>query len=363
MKISEREFKLNIWLVVIFGIIFLFAGVSIFFNNKLSTTFHLKPDLSQIESGSLEVHFLDTGEGDAILARLPNGITMIIDSGTMSRRSDIVSYIDKVFFDKKDKIFDYAIMTHSDIDHSGNMLYVLENYQVKNFYRPKIFSRTEDDAYSSQDMVLDSKNYDAIISKLNSLEKSGDTKILYSFAGAETTEIKDFVQFLSPNRSFYDDENMYSPIIKLSHNDKSILLTGDATIENEIEVINAVDDIDIDVLKLAHHGSKTSTSRQFLEATSPQFAIISYGENSAGHPSSEVLNNIKDYSKDLYNNIYTTFEEKNIVCHIDSGEIKFTFVDDIGSYIFVDYYYIAIAIMGICLIVVFFPKRKKEKKN
>ena len=112
---------------------------------------------------------MDTGEGDAILVRLPNDKTMIIDSGLSSKRGKITSYIDKVFFDDEDKVFDYAVLTHSDIDHSGNMLYSLENYVVKNFYRPKIYSKTIDSEYNQQDFVVDNGNYDSIINKINQL--------------------------------------------------------------------------------------------------------------------------------------------------------------------------------------------------
>lgn len=362
MKNSEREFKLNIYLVVIFGIIFLGAIVSIFFNDRLSYLLHLKPNTSDIVANSLEVHFLDTGEGDAILVRLPNDKTMIVDSGTVSHRGDIITYIDKVFFADDDKEFDYAILTHSDVDHSGNFRYLLDNYKIHNFYRPRIFSKSLDTEYSSQDMVIDDEHYDAIISRLKELESNNDINILYSTMGAETSDIEDYVSFLAPIKDYYSEENMYSPMIKLEYQGRSILLTGDATIDNEIELINTYDNIDIDVLKLAHHGSDTSTSSEFLEYITPQYAIISYGENNNGHPSSRVMDNIESYSSLLYNNIYTTYKDGNIICHISDNEIKFTTIEDVNSYIFVDYYFIAIGIMGICLIVVFFPRYKKDKK-
>ena len=358
MSGKKREFKLNIWLVVIFGIIFLLSAVSIFFNSSLTYLMHLKPNVSNIENNSLEVHFLDTGEGDAILVRLPNDKTMIIDSGIVSRRGEIVSYIDKVFFNKQDKIFDYAVLTHSDIDHSGNMAYILDNYTVKNFYRPKIYSVECDTNYSSQDLAIDDENYDSILNKTAELK----INTIFIERGAETNAIKDYVKFLTPDKDFYDDENLYSPIMLLSYQGKGVLLTGDATIENEIEVINHMYDIEVDVLKLAHHGSKTSTSREFLEFTSPDYAIISYGENTSGHPHSEVIDRIKNYNMNLYNNTFSTYEDNNIICHISNNEINFTFVDNINSYVFVDYYFIAIGIMGICLIVVFFPRYKKDKE-
>ena len=187
-------------------------------------------------------------------------------------------------------------------------------------------------------------------------------EIIYSAHGAETNEIREYVRFLSPNRSFYQDENMYSPMILLSYQGKGILLTGDANIENETEVINSIYNIDVDVLKLAHHGSKYSTSAEFLEFTTPDYAIISCGDNTSGHPHSEVMNRIKNHSLELYNNTYSTYEKNNIICHVSNNEVHMIFVDDINSYVFVNYYLIAIGIMGICLIVVFFPRYKKDKE-
>lgn len=360
MNKKKRDFKLNKYVVIICGIIFLMALVSIFFNTQLTYLFHLKPNLSNIAEDSLQVHFLDTGEGDVILVRLPNDKTMIVDSGLASKRSKIVYYINNVFLKDGEDGFDYAVLTHSDLDHSGNFEYILDNYEVKNFYRPNIYSLSLENGYSNQDLVIDDENYDAIISKLNKLSNSGKTNILFSFANAETEELKPYVTFLGPNKEHYSASNMYSSIIKLEYMGHSVLLTGDATTSNEVELINSYSSLDVDVLKLGHHGSNTSTSSAFLEFTNPKYAVISYGENSYGHPSQEVINNIRNYSDQLYNNIYTTYKDGNIICHISDGELNFETIKNINSYIFIDYYLIAIAIMGVCLIIVFFPKYKKD---
>ncbi len=364
---KKRNFKLNKTLLIICGIIFVTMIVTMFFNEKLNYAFHLKPNLTKIESNSMQVHFVDTGEGDVILVRLPNNKNLIVDSGKNNYESKIAYYINNVFFNsQKERVFDYAILTHSDSDHSGNFLYILNNYQVKNFYRPKIYSKNYDTNYNENiDLVIDDANYDEIIKKLNSLKMENKINVFYNFVGAETDEIKEYVTFLSPTKDNYSDENMYSPYIKLEYKNKSVLLTGDATTENEIELINTQDFVNIDVLKLAHHGSNTSTSSTFLEFLNPKYAIISCGENSYGHPSSEVLNNLKNYSEELYNNTYSTQNLGNIIYFINEDSFSdFLFIKDVSTYIFVDYYYIALGIMGVCLIIVFFPKyTKNDNKN
>lgn len=363
---KKRVLKLNKTALIICGIIFVAMIVTLFFNTQLNYAFHLKPDVSKLEQNSLQVHFLDTGEGDAILIKLPNGKNVIVDSGRNSYESKIAYYINNVFFNgSKDKVFDYAILTHSDSDHSGNFLYILNNYQVKNFYRPKIYSRNNDTNYDENyDLVIDDANYDAIIDKINKLQDENKINVYYNFVGAETDEIKNYISFLTPTLNTYSNENMYSPIIKLAYKNKSVLLTGDATIDNEVELMNTVEQFDVDVLKLGHHGSNTSTSGEFLEFIKPEYAIISCGKNDYGHPSDDVINNLKNYDEELYNNTYSTLVCGNVVYFVNSNSTSgFVFIKNVTSYIFVDYYFIAIGVMGLCLLIVFFPKYEKNSKK
>lgn len=363
-KKKERDFKLNIYLVIICGVIFTLFGVSIFFNTFFTYALKLKPDISAVNNAPLQVHFVDTGEGDAILIKLPNNKTLIVDSGTVNYRDKITSYIDNVFFNGKGGVFDYAILTHSDVDHAGNFKHILDTYEVRNFYRPKIYSETFDTGYTEQSLVINNSSYDQIIQKLNELSVNNKTNVMFTELNAETEVIKNYVSFLGPVNDYYTEENMYSSVIKISHLNKSILLTGDATTQNEVEIINSTSNLDIDVLKLGHHGSNTSTSLNFLNYCKPEYAIISYGENNYGHPSVEVLNNIKNYSQNLYNNIYDTHTLGNIIVAVNSdGNIEIDTIKNVDDYIYLDYYFIAIAGMGLCLIIVFFPKFKKDVES
>lgn len=343
----KKKLKFNKVCVIVLGVIIALLSILIIFNKHMNIWLNLQPNLYEISDNSLEIHFVDTGEGDCILIRLPNDKTMIIDSGIVSHRANIIKYIDNVFF-SQDKVFDYALLTHSDIDHSGNFNYILNNYTVKNFYRPSIYSKNIDE-YKSSDFVIDNRNYDDLLSTLNLLQDARKTKVMFASVGAETDEIKDYIKFLSPISTSYDDENEYSPFLLVSYGGHSVLLTGDATIENEIELINTYDELDVDVLKLGHHGSNTSTSYDFLEYTSPEYYVISYGANTFGHPSDRVLDDIGRYDSNYSDKMFTTYAKGNIVCELDDT-INFYFVDDVNNYLFVEYYFIAICLVVICLL-------------
>ena len=358
---KERDFSLNIPLLIICGVVFVIFGITIFFTTPLTYLLKLKPDLRNINNSALEVHFVDVGSADAILVKLPNDKKVIIDSGLSSYQKKLSYYINNVFFrNDKDKTFDYAILTHSDSDHSGNFSFILDNYTVKNFYRPQIYSKEYDEEVLGGYVIEDS-NYDKIISRLNKLSNQNKINVMYNFAGAETDEIKDYLTFLTPLKEVYGESNMYSPYILLKHKSKSVLLTGDATKENEIELTNYYSNLNVDVLKIAHHGSSTSTSVEFLEYLNPKYAVISVGENNNNLPSLDTLNNIKNYSEDLYKNLYITKDRGNIIYYVNSDENSgFLTIKNVNSYVFVDYYLIALAVMGTCLTIVFFPKFKKK---
>ncbi len=362
-KKKKRNLKLNKIQMIVFGVIFMLLLVSIIFTNKLTYLFSFRPNLESVKG--LEVHFLDVGQGDAILVRLPNNKTLLIDSGTKQSKSKIISYIDNVFFYKQEAVFDYAILTHSDSDHSGNFEFILENYRVENIYRPMIYSSTYDAGkYTEDDVVIVSEIYDGVIQTINELENEG-VPVHYNFKGAEKDDIKNYITFLTPTVNSYkgseSEINNYSPMILLSYQSSSILLTGDASTLVEEELMSSIEDMDIDVLKIGHHGSSTSTSLEFLQFLKPEYAVISYGTNSYGHPSDIVMSNIEDYNENLYHNIFTTYESGNVICYI-SESVNFTNIQNVNDYIYIDWWYFGIGGMGACLIVVFFPKYHKVKK-
>lgn len=248
-------------------------------------------------SNIVKVHFIDVDQGDAILIQYKDK-NMLIDSSTQKAEDKFLSYLKKLKIQK----FDAVIATHPDEDHIGNMDEVIKNYQVTKFYSPKATSTTK--AFESMITQLKNKNL-----KINVL-KAGSTLDFDS-------DIK--LEVFAPNSASYEDANNYSPIIKLTYGKNSILFTGDAEKLSEKETLKKGYDLKSDVLKVGHHGSSTSTSKDFLKAVSPNIAVISCGKNNKyGHPHKETIQALND-SKVKY---YRTDLDGSIVLLLDGTNIE-----------------------------------------
>ena len=259
--------------------------ISMFFSNYLSIFLRLKPDYEF--SNDTEIHFINVGQGDAIAIKFANNEVMLIDSGTELYRDKLMNYLDKIVLEGKSTI-DYLVLTHIDNDHSGNMVSLISNYNIKSLYRPKLNSTIEDSTSNNSN-----ETYDAIIS----LAKEKNINLFYNEVGRTLSVGLSMVTWLSPIGISFDDNldsNNYSPVIRLDYNGKSALFTGDIDSDIEESLINTYDngELDIDILKVAHHGSNYSTSNEFLMSTTPEYACISVGENSYGHPANKLLERI-----------------------------------------------------------------------
>ncbi|MDV4150484.1 ComEC/Rec2 family competence protein [Clostridium sp. AL.422] len=246
-------------------------------------------------SNEIKVHFIDVGQGDAVLIQV-NNKNLLIDSGSRSEKNKLIKYLDSIYIPQ----FDYVIATHPHEDHIGNMNYIINNYKIINFYSPKAQSNTS--AFESMAESLSRKNLKIKILKANNSNIN---------LGKNT-----LVEVFSPSVDVYDNLNNYSPIIKISYGNNSFLFTGDAEEDTEEEVINKAFNLKSDILKIGHHGSSTSTSKNFLDKVNPKITIISVGEdNSYGHPSEETLEKIEDtkiYRTDINGSIIITSDGKSI---------------------------------------------------
>ena len=359
--------------LIIYVSIIAFMLISLFASNQIEILFKLKPNLLSINQNATEVHFVDVGQGDAILIRFSDDKTMIVDSGESKYEKYLLNYINNVFFrDDKNKKFDFALLTHSDSDHSGNMVAILNNYEVGQFFRPKILiDGLENELFEGDVKYDNNETYCALISKLYELKLSNKTKVEFSTMDSYITLNNNaYVHILSPVKNYYSNTNEYSPIIVFENYGVKFMLTGDSTKDNELEVMNNYDSsvLDVDVLKLAHHGSNTSTSLEFLNATSPKYAIISVGEgNTYGHPSRETLNNIATYnenSNDEDIKIKQTQNLGNIICYVnDDGVLNFTNILNADDYLFVDWWIIVLCLILIVSCFVFLPILLKSLKK
>ncbi|MCI5749386.1 ComEC/Rec2 family competence protein [Clostridium perfringens] len=242
---------------------------------------------AESEYSGMSVTYLNVGQGDSELIQV-NGINMLIDAGTNAGANDLV----KDLKNRGIKTIDIAIATHPHEDHIGGMDEVLENFDVKSFYAPKVAHTTK----TYENMLKAVKNEGLKIKQI----KEG-TKI---DLGKDTE-----VQVYSPVKSQYEELNNYSPVMKISYGQNSFMFTGDAESLVEKEILNENKDLKADVLKLGHHGSHSSTIEEFLKAVDPSIAIVSCAkDNKYGHPHKETMSNLKKAGI----TVYETFRDGDI---------------------------------------------------
>ena len=241
---------------------------------------------------TLSVYFLDVGQGDAILIDSPNHGRVLIDGG---RNRKVLTELGRIlpFADRR---IDVVLATHPDADHIGGLPEVVSRYKVGMLLESGAESdNTIDDELKKR---VEEKNIPNVIARRGMVINFGD--------GARLT-------ILFPNQDVSKlDSNDASIVARLTYGEESLLLTGDAELRTENILLNLDPDIlNSDVLKVGHHGSRSSTFILFAEAVSPEYAVISAGkDNSYGHPHKEVLN-ILDKVR------------AKVVSTIDRGTIKF----------------------------------------
>lgn len=247
-------------------------------------------------SDQLEVHFLDIGQGDCTLITC-GGEAMLIDAGNNSKGTQVQAYLKSQGIES----LDYLVGTHPDADHIGGLDVVLYKFDCEMILMPD----EEKETRTYEDVIDAAKVKDETITH----PEVGDT---YSLGEAEFT-------VLAPAKN-YDNANDSSICIRLQHGDCSFFFAGDAEEESEEDMMNSGLKLKSDVYKVSHHGSKTGTSEEFLEAIDPDYAVISCGEdNSYGHPHAAVLNLLRSAGVEMFR----TDEQGTITAVSDGKEITF----------------------------------------
>lgn len=256
--------------------------------NLLSNKNHI------IANDKLLVHFINVGQADAVAINFPNGKIALIDTGSEYSANDLVLYLNTYVMPLGHNKIDYLFFSHADSDHTGGISTLLFNYKVNNIIRPRQYARFEDfsgeyDSYFEDESGAFDKTmadvYDEV-EKGCALTKAED--LLHFDEGDVDIDI------FYPNVKA-SDSNSASYFIKIAYEDNSLLFTGDVGVKMEEELVKLYGDkIDCNILKVAHHGSDTSTSSMFLSSVTPDYAVISVGKNSYGHPSSKVVNRLKE---------------------------------------------------------------------
>ena len=244
---------------------------------SLSCDYNIQADTPTPSMG-LEVEFLDVGQADSILIRV-NGSTMLIDAGTNSGASELVKELKAKNISK----FDVVIGTHPHEDHIGGLDAVIKEFEVGSIYMPRVSSTTK--TFSDVLIAIQDKGFNV------TTPVDGTSFLL---GNAQCT-------LLAPISEKYTDTNNHSIVIRLVYGNTSFIFMGDAETISEEEMLTKNYTLDSDVIKVGHHGSKSSTSDEFLQAVSPRYAVISVSEdNEYGHPEKEILEKLNAAGINIY---------------------------------------------------------------
>ena len=250
------------------------------------------------------VYYLDVGQGDSILLINPRSRkATLIDTGGKKSVSynefppneyhvsnNVITFLKSINISKINTL----ITTHGDYDHMGESLNIVNNFKVG-------------------DVILNCGSLNELEQELITLLDKKHIKYSKCINQLDISPIK--LYFLNSGK--YDNENDNSNVIYLKYNEIKFLFMGDASTVVEQDLLSKYNLKDIDFLKIGHHGSKTSSSKEFITKTNPKYSIISVGKNNSyGHPNKEVLENLKD------SKIYRTDQDGSIMFKIKNNKLK-----------------------------------------
>lgn len=235
----------------------------------------------------LEVHFIDVGQGDATLIKC-GGKSLLFDFGDNGKESVLIDYLKNNLSGS----LTYAVLSHWDSDHAGGLEELIENTGYID-YRTTLYGNLDDTnttvTYKYTNLAMDDLGYSFLPSSVGE-----------SISLGEAT-----VTFIAPNNSlaYYEgSENNYSIALLVQYGETRIVLSGDCESAAERDIIsNSIDISDITLYKVGHHGSYSASTDAFLDAMTPQYAIISCGSgNDYGHPHDVVLRRLENHNVTVY---------------------------------------------------------------
>lgn len=221
--------------------------------------------------------------GDSTLIKTPSGNNILIDTG--EAENIIVEYL----LDRKIKTIDYMMISHFDSDHSGKAVEVIEKLNVKNIIISKQAEASQE--FENVLKMVESKNVNIIQVQAGDTVKI-DKDIYFEILWPENDNV------IKKNPL-----NNNSIVAKMKYKNFSILFTGDIEEEAEKEIVNKYggNELSATILKIAHHGSNTSSTEAFIEKVQPQISLIGVGkDNKFGHPNDEVIEKLNSYGSKIY---------------------------------------------------------------
>ena len=239
------------------------------------------------------IEIMNVSQGDSILIQI-NHINILLDTGGIQSKNIFYKNLQPNLRKNGISKIHYLIISHGDFDHMGEAMNVVNNFKVEK-------------------VVFNCGPYNTLEKELiNFLEKK---KIKYYSCIKELNLDNDKLYFLQTKE--YDNENDNSNVIYTELNGYKFMFMGDASTTTEKEILNKYNLPDIDVLKVGHHGSRTSSSKEFIDEINPRYSVISVGKNNRyGHPNKEALDNLRE------SKIYRTDEDGSIMFKIKNNELK-----------------------------------------
>ena len=249
---------------------------------------------------SNQITFIDVDQGDSTLITI-NNKTVLIDTGGKTNitnkeykyqiaKNKILPYMKSIGIKK----VDYLILTHGDQDHMKESIYLVKNFKIKN-------------------VIFNCGSYNDLEQELIKILNKKSIKYYNCIKNINISNYK--LEFL--NTKIYDNENDNSSVIYLNYNNKKFLFMADASQEREKDILDKYNIKDIDVLKVGHHGSKTSSSNYFIDKINPKYSIISVGKNNIyNHPNQETLTNLEKTK------IYRTDQDGSVTFKIRKDKLK-----------------------------------------
>lgn len=266
-KILNFIFRRSINKFSTFAIFAIFVAIALFwisFVDKESGKKKFEIASPSITNTDLLIDFLDVGKADCAVIHDKN-IVIIIDGGLKNSELSVVSYMkDNLLGDSQNRHVNLMILTHPHADHYGQLVNILKNFKVYRFGTSQ--SRVD---------MLDHKGYEKLLEEL----KSKKIKIEILKAGQVFNIGRVKIEILGPIKEDTKNINNNSIVLKLSFKNKKFLFTGDAEKTEEKDIIDSGQDLSADVIKIGHHGSKTSSTLPFLKKVNPKYAVISAGNH------------------------------------------------------------------------------------
>ena len=253
-----------------------------------------KTIVSTFSGDTLRINYIDVGQGDSIFIQLPNNETMLIDAGEAYEVDNVINYLNNLGITK----IDYVVGTHPHTDHIGGLEEVITNFDIGTIYMPKATST--------------SKTYESLLTTISNKGLSVKT-VKSGVVVLDEDNLK--LEFIAPNSDSYSDLNNYSAVLKLTYLNNTFLFMGDAETLSENEITS---DVNADVIKVGHHGSDSSSSLEFVNKVSPEYAIIMVGEgNSYNHPYQSIINRYESVGA----KVLRTDLDGNIICNSDGTSV------------------------------------------